>query len=80
MTEFKKEKSISLNQAQYSLFLRVSDGNCYSKEIYVILKSCSKKGDSKTGRILGISVSKCIIWRQLQDNKDIQKYLQVDFH
>lgn len=47
MAKFKEEKRtkiISPNQTEYNLFLRLSDGNCYRKEIYVILKSCSKNG------------------------------------
>lgn len=64
MAEYRKEKrtkSIRQNQAEYNLVLRIIDGNCYSKEIYVILKSCSNNGDSKAGRIIGVSISKCIM-------------------
>lgn len=50
---------------------------CSNKEIYVIFKSCARNEDSKTGRIIGISVFKCVIWRKSQDNGDIKKYLQV---
>lgn len=50
MAEFKKgkrTKSISPNKDECNLFLRISDGNSYSKEIQVILKAVLRMGTTR---------------------------------
>lgn len=59
--------------------LGIRDGNCNSKETYVIHKRCSENMNSKEELLLFL-FTKYIIWRQLQDSSDLQKYLHGEFH